>query len=228
MYGTIAVKLIIGMLGVLFFLRISGKVQMAQITPLDTVNAFVIGALVGGVIYNPDMDVWHLIFALAIWTFFNMLIRYSLKFRLIRKIIKGDSIYIVKGGELNVKAFKRNGLEMEQFRTLLREKGIFSMFDVEDVRFETNGELTVSKQTQTSESFLFINNGTILESSLKNAQKDEEWLKIELDKANFSNISNLFIVEWTPEKGFYIVDNNGKIQSGNTILDSKIENEVSA
>lgn len=69
MYGTIAVKLIIGMLGVLFFLRLSGKAQMAQITPLDTVNAFVIGALVGGVIYNPDMDVWHLIFALAVWTF---------------------------------------------------------------------------------------------------------------------------------------------------------------
>ena len=37
MYVTIAVKIIIGMLGVLFFLRISGKTQMAQVTPLDTV-----------------------------------------------------------------------------------------------------------------------------------------------------------------------------------------------
>lgn len=88
MYVTIAVKIIIGMLGVLFFLRISGKTQMAQVTPLDTVNAFVIGALVGGVIYNPDMDAWHLIFALAMWTIFNMFIRYCLRFRILRKCKK--------------------------------------------------------------------------------------------------------------------------------------------
>ncbi len=43
---TIAIKLIAGMLGVLFFLRIIGKAQMAEITPLDTVVAFVIRALV--------------------------------------------------------------------------------------------------------------------------------------------------------------------------------------
>ena len=53
-YFEIAVKLITGMIGILTFLRIAGKAQMAQLTPLDTVSAFVIGALVGGVLYNPD------------------------------------------------------------------------------------------------------------------------------------------------------------------------------
>jgi len=46
-YIAIALKLITGMIGILVFLRIAGKAQMAQITPLDTVSAFVIGALVG-------------------------------------------------------------------------------------------------------------------------------------------------------------------------------------
>lgn len=214
MYGTIAVKLIIGMLGVLFFLRISGKTQMAQVTPLDTVNAFVIGALVGGVIYNPDMDAWHLVFALAIWTIFNMFIRYCLRFRILRKLIKGDSIYIVKGGALNLKAFKRNNLEMEQFRTLLREKDIFSMFNVEDVRFETNGSLTVSLQKQLSDSYLLVNNGSIMYSSLKNSNKNEEWLIKNLHKQGFDSIPDLFCVEWTPDKGFYIVTKNGLIKKG--------------
>ena len=58
-YVNIALKLITGMLGILVFLRITGKAQMAQLTPLDTVSAFVIGALVGGVLYNPDMSMWH-------------------------------------------------------------------------------------------------------------------------------------------------------------------------
>lgn len=46
---------------------------------------------------------------------------------------------IVQGGKINLKEFRRNGLEMEQFRTMLRENGIFSMFEVDEVRFETNG-----------------------------------------------------------------------------------------
>ena len=36
-YLAIAVKLITGMIGILVFLRIAGKAQMAQLTPLDTV-----------------------------------------------------------------------------------------------------------------------------------------------------------------------------------------------
>lgn len=229
MYGTIAVKLIIGMLGVLFFLRISGKAQMAQITPLDTVSAFVIGALVGGVIYNPDMDAWHLIFALAVWTIFNLLIRYSLRFRIFRKIIKGDSVYIIKGGILNKKALRRNLLEMEQLRTLLREQGVFSMFDVDDVRFETNGKLTVSVKGETSESYLFVNNGSILQSSLHNAMRDQKWLEYQLHKLGFDKISELFCVEWTPQKGFYIVSKDGSIQNGNIALNGgEIKDDVSA
>ena len=37
-YVNIALKLITGMLGILVFLRITGKAQMAQLTPLDTVT----------------------------------------------------------------------------------------------------------------------------------------------------------------------------------------------
>ena len=68
---------------------------------------------------------------------------------------------IVRNGQINLKEFKRNGLEMEQFRTMLREVGIFSMFDVDDARFETNGKLTVSLKRNISESYLFVNNGSI-------------------------------------------------------------------
>ncbi|MFC2319781.1 MAG: DUF421 domain-containing protein, partial [Segatella oulorum] len=75
-YVQIGLKLITGMIGILAFLRIAGKAQMAQITPLDTVSAFVIGALVGGVLYNPDMSMWHILFALAVWTAFNLFVRF--------------------------------------------------------------------------------------------------------------------------------------------------------
>lgn len=209
LYLSIAIKIIVGMLGVLFFLRISGKTQMAQLTPLDSVNAFVLGALVGGVIYSAEVSVWELVFSLAMWTAFNMFIRYLLRFKLIRRVIKGDTTMIVRDGHINLKEFKRNGLEMEQFRTLLRENGIFSMFDVDNARFETNGQLTVSTRNSKSESYLFVNNGSILQSSLDNAGKTVEWLKDSLSRQGYAELDDLFCVEWTPRRGFYVVPRSG-------------------
>ena len=85
-YADITLKLVTGMIGILAFLRITGKAQMAQLTPLDTVSAFVIGALVGGVLYNPDMSMWHILFALAVWTGFNMLVRFAMRSARLRHI----------------------------------------------------------------------------------------------------------------------------------------------
>ena len=100
-YIGIALKLITGMIGILAFLRITGKAQMAQVTPLDTVSAFVIGALVGGVLYNPDMTLWHILFALVVWTAFNMLVRFAMRSARLRHLIKGESVYLVKDGIIN-------------------------------------------------------------------------------------------------------------------------------
>ena len=58
MVESIVVKILVGMLGVLIFLRISGKTQMAQLTPLDSVNAFVLGALVGESIRTSRPGTW--------------------------------------------------------------------------------------------------------------------------------------------------------------------------
>ena len=81
------------------------------------------------------MTIWHLIFALAVWTGFNMLVRFAMRSSMLRHLIKGESVFLVKDGIINFKNFKRNSLEMEQFRLMLRQKGIFSMFDVEDVLY---------------------------------------------------------------------------------------------
>ncbi len=213
-YFEIAVKLVTGMIGILVFLRIAGKAQMAQLTPLDTVSAFVIGAIVGGVLYNPDMSVWHILFALAVWTGFNMFIRFCMRSKLLRSIIKGDSVYLVKGGAINFKAFKRNSLEMEQFRLLLRQKGVFSMFDVDDVRFETNGAITVSEIGKVAESYLLVNNGAIVDSTLVHCGKSRQWVLRNIKHYGYDNPTELFCMEWTPGKGFYLVAKNGDVKRG--------------
>ena len=220
-YGAIAMKLIVGMIGILAFLRITGKAQMGQLTPLDTVSAFVIGALVGGVLYNPDMTIWHLIFALAVWTAFNMLVRFAMRSAYLRHLIKGESVFLVKDGILNFRNFKRNSLEMEQFRLMLRQKGIFSMFDVDDVLFEANGAVTVLSPGQTAYSVLLVNNGEIVESSLAQFNHTQEWVQKAIKRNGFRSPSELFCMEWTPRKGFYFVTFDGDVKRGKEEFDSE-------
>ena len=224
MVESIVVKILVGMLGVLIFLRISGKTQMAQLTPLDSVNAFVLGALVGGSIYSPEMSVWYLVLALGVWTVFNMLIRFLLRFKHLRRLIKGDTVMIVRDGKIDLREFRRNGLEMEQFRTMLRENGIFSMLEVDDVRFETNGRLTVSRRGDRSQSYLLVNNGAVLESSLRNAGKSEQWLKESLGKLGYDDPGDLFCVEWTPSQGFYVTPKNGDAASDDAAGETVVSN----
>ena len=213
-YISITLKLVTGMIGILAFLRITGKAQMAQITPLDTVSAFVIGALVGGVLYNPDMSMLHIIFALIVWTGFNMLVRFAMRSARMRHFIKGESVFLVKKGIINFGNFKRNSLEMEQFRMLLRQKGIFSMFDVEDVLFETNGAVTVLPTGKTADSFLIVNNGEFVESGLAGGEKSKEWALYHIKRNGFNSPSELFCMEWTPNKGIYFVTYEGKVKRG--------------
>ena len=213
-YISITLKLVTGMIGILAFLRITGKAQMAQITPLDTVSAFVIGALVGGVLYNPDMSMLHIIFALVVWTGFNMLVRFAMRSAYMRHLIKGKSDFLVKKGIINFGNFKRNSLEMEQFRMLLRQKGIFSMFDVEDVLFETNGAVTVLPTGKTADSFLIVNNGEFVESGLAGSEKSKEWALYHIKRNGFNSPSELFCMEWTPNKGIYFVSFEGKVKRG--------------
>lgn len=213
-YISITLKLVTGMIGILAFLRITGKAQMAQITPLDTVSAFVIGASVGGVLYNPDMSMLHIIFALIVWTGFNMLVRFAMRSAYMRHLIKGKSDFLVKKGIINFGNFKRNSLEMEQFRMLLRQKGIFSMFDVEDVLFETNGAVTVLPTGKTADSFLIVNNGEFVESGLAGSEKSKEWALYHIKRNGFNSPSELFCMEWTPNKGIYFVSFKGKVKRG--------------
>lgn len=214
MYLSIALKLLTGMLGIILFLRISGKTQMAQLTPLDSVNAFVLGAIVGGVIYNPDSSIWQLAFSFAVWTAVNVALRYLMRFRRVRKAIRGNTVMLVRDHRLQLSEFRRNGLEMEQFRTMLRENGIFSMFDVDDVRFETNGRITVSRRNDPPESYLLVNGGRIVADALERSGKHERWLLRRLRRLGHPDPEKLFCVEWSPGRGFYIVPMEQQTRKG--------------
>ncbi len=215
MYWSITIKLIIGMVGVLLFLRMTGKTQMANLTPLDTVNTIVLGALVGSIIYMPDTRVWILGFAMLVWFILNILVRLLLRVNYFSKLIHGEPETLISDGKIDLEMLKRNNLGIDQFRAKLRESDIFSLLDVDEVVFETDGEFTIIKKNKGSESYLMISNGDIVKEELEKSGHNEGWLKKNLNDLGYEKYDELFAAEYTPKRGFYVIDKEGNIMNKN-------------
>lgn len=101
------------------------------------------------------------------------------------------------------------------------------MFEVDDVRFETNGAITVSEVGKVADSYLLVNNGAIVDSTLFHCGKTRQWVLRHIKHYGYEGPTNLFCMEWTPGKGFYLVAKNGDVKRGSEeIAAEEIAQEV--
>lgn len=199
------------MAGILFFLRLTGKIQMAKLTPLDNVNALVLGAIVGSTIYTPGITIWLQLFAMASWTLLNVLLRYLMHKNILRNIIQGRDEVLIENGIIDLKVMKRNNLTISELRAKLRELDIYSLKDVDKVRFETDGQFTVHQKNQGPESYLLVSSGELQDNSRKAAGLTKEWINKQLKQIGYGNLKDIYAAEWTPGEGFYVIGTDGKI-----------------
>ncbi len=213
-YLEIGIKLIIGMICVLVYLRSSGKTQLVQLSPMNVINMIVLGTLVGGTIYTAGMAIiLKMLFAFAIWTLINIIIRLLSKNNALGHLIHGQTEFVIKNGKLNLACLNRNNLSVEQLIAKLRALNVFSLLDIDNVLYETDGSLTIFKRKDCPETYLLVTNGAIREEDLKEAKQSKQWLIDELKKRDFDNIESLACVQWVVNEGFYIVDNEGTIHA---------------
>lgn len=226
-YATIVVKLIVGMVCVLVFLRLAGKTQMAQMTPTDTVNSFVVGALIGGIIYAPELTIWDMLFAISIWAVINLLVRFLSKYNFFDHLFHGKSEYLIKDGVMQIKTMERNNLTIEQLFAKLREQDVYSLKDIDHVLFEADGQMTIHKKKQTPLSHLLLSHGRILRQGLLEAERSEEWLRYHLELLGYERLEELFCVVWTPVSDFYVIDKKGKMKSETKQMVQMEDEEIS-
>ena len=67
------------------------------------------------------------------------------------------------------------------------------MFDTEDVIFETNGAVTVLSPNHTAPSFLLVNNGAIIESTLAQCNLSKSWVLEILYVTDLNRQQNSFV-----------------------------------
>lgn len=211
-------KLLIGIILIVLHLRLTGKQQTVQMTPIDFIGNFILGGTIGGVIYNHAISFAEYISALLVtFGIISSLNYLTSKFMPTRSLVMGKAFTIIEGGRFTQDALDNTDHKLDpvEFLAELRGMGIFSLHDLQLVQREANGSLTVRRKGEGGVNYVLVSNGQVVTDNLELAHRDEEWLRHEISQAGVGELESIFIVELTPDNRLNIVDESGNTTAMN-------------
>jgi uncharacterized membrane protein YcaP (DUF421 family) len=219
-YLDILIELVMGYIALFITVKCLGRTQISQITPFDFISSLVLGDLVGSAIFDEKAGLLKILFAILVWgalIFFTEIA--TQKSFALRYLFEGKPSVIIKKGELVWKEMKKNRLDIDQLRQLLRAKDVFSLDEVEYAIFENNGGLSVLKKSDCDQPtckdlniklenrtipITIISDGQVLEKNLQEAGLDHNWLDKQLQKKGVKQPKEICFAEWEVGKPLYI------------------------
>ena len=200
-YLDIAIKLTMGLLSLVLVINISGKGNLAPSSATDQVLNYVLGGIVGGVIYSPRISVLQYFIILMIWTMIVLLLKWlKTNSVLFKTILDGQPVIIIKKGILDVEACRRAGLTANDIAFKLRTNGVYSVRKVKRAVLEQNGQLIIVLQDEENPKYPIITDGTVQTNILEIIDKDMNWLQEQLKEMGYENISDIFLAEYDSGK----------------------------
>ena len=200
-YAIVAIKLTLGLLALILVINLTGKGNLAPASASDQVQNYVLGGIVGGVIYNTDISIPVFILILAIWFAAVLSLRWLKKHNnLVKQLVDGKPVTLISRGKIDVKVARKAGLSANDLSFKLRMQGIYSVKDIKQAILEQDGQLIITSFGEENPKYPLITDGSVQKSTLEMIDKDEEWLKAELKKLGIEDASDVFLAEYDSGK----------------------------
>ena len=199
-YSLLALKLLMGILGLVLQINLLGKGNLAPTSAMDQVQNYVLGGIIGGVIYSDSVGLLQFFLVLILWT----LLVLSLKFiknhnHWIKSVIDGKSVWVIINGKIQAEECMKNGISAHDLMFKLRAAGIYEISAVKRAVMEQNGQLTVIQYGDESLRYPLITDGQVYPDILEIINRDEAWLQQELDRLKLTAVQ-VYIGEYIDGK----------------------------
>lgn len=192
----IVIKFILGIICLVFQINLMGKSNLAPSSPMDQIQNYVLGGIIGGVIYNESVTVLQFLVVLLVWTILVMIVKYLKEnFHFMKVIVDGNTSVLIKDGMINVGQCMKQGIQGRELMLKLRENGISDVSQVKRAIIEQNGQLTITEYGDESTRYPVIIDGQPDVDILEMIHKDLDWLNSEVNKASLKNINQIFVGE---------------------------------
>lgn len=196
-YINIAIKLAMGLLSIVMVINYTGKGNLAPSSASDQVQNYVLGGIIGGVIYNENIGLLQYFIILLIWVCLVLSLRWlKTNSAFFKKAIDGEPSLLISRGKLDIEACRKAGLTAHEIMFKLRSNNIYSIRNVKQAVLEQNGQLIVVMLGEENPRYPLVTDGTIQVQALDSIDKTEEWLLERLKEQGVESISDVFLAEY--------------------------------
>lgn len=208
---TAMIRTIILYFFIIIGLRLSGKRQIGELEPGELVLALMLSDLAA----VPMQDFGIPLLAglipistlLALSLLLSQLSFHNLRFR---KLVCGVPSFLIREGEIQQKALKRNRFTLDELMEELRLQGISQVEDVKYALLETSGQISVLPYTAqmppTTQQLqmdladdvtlpvILVNNGRVIDRNLTACGRDRNWLSKQLHQQGLRSHQEVFLL----------------------------------
>ena len=196
-YIEILIKLALGLFSLVFVINVTGKGNLAPNSAIDQIQNYVLGGIIGGVIYNSAISILQYAVILIMWTILVLTLKWlNNNVYFVKRLIDGKPTLLIKNGKIDPEACRSVGLSAADVALKLRSQGIFQMKQVKRAMQEQNGQLIVVQMGDENPKYPVVTDGVIQVEILETIGRSEEWLLDKLSKQGYDNVANIFIAEY--------------------------------
>ena len=196
-YLDVFLKLLLGLLAIALIINKSGKGNLAPTSAMDQVQNYVLGGIIGGVIYSPSVTLFQFAIVLIIWASLIIGLRQlKTKNHAFRRFIDGTPVIVINRGKIDIAACKKAKITAHELAFKLRKEGGYYIRDVKRAVLEQNGELIIVLSGEENPKYPIITDGIIQKSVLEDVDKTEEWLLAKLQELGYNSSSEVFLAEY--------------------------------
>ncbi|GMQ62143.1 DUF421 domain-containing protein [Vallitalea maricola] len=208
----------------LIFLFISTKIltkrSLSKLTYFDYLAIVTLGTVAGNLAFNVKIKMIDFIISMTVITLIIYLIScLSLKSRLLRKYLAGESTTLIKNGKILENNMTKLKYSYDYLIQQLRQEEVFDISHVEFAIFEPNGELSIQLKSQnrplTPQDLNIQTNyeglateiileGKLIEKNLKLNNLTKEWINDELKKRGIEDIKEVAFAALSTNGNLYI------------------------
>lgn len=197
----VAIKLLIGFFALTIIINLSGKGNLSPSSASDQVQNYVLGGIIGGVIYNNEIQILDYIGILCIWCVLVLTLKWVKQHNVrAKQLIDGKALIIIDNGKINIENCKKVGLSAHDVSFKLRTQNIYSTEKVKRAVVEQDGELIITQEGEENPKFPLITDGQLQTDILQVIGKDETWLLKEMKKQGLKAYSDVFLGEYVDGK----------------------------
>ena len=196
-FAEIAMKFLLGLLAMVTIINMTGKGNLAPTSAMEQIMNYVLGGIIGGVIYSRDVRIWQFAIVLIIWfVLVYGMRRLKSRSHLLQHLLDGTPTVVIVNGQVDVEACKRAKSTAHELTLKLRLHNVFNIRKIKRAVVEQNGQLLLVMAGEENLKYPLLTDGTVQINVLEAIDKDEKWLREELAKQGYDDLSKLFLVDY--------------------------------